>query len=147
MLKPLAVAASLLILVLSMSAARGEGTIPRAALVRVTAQTAIDRDDGVTLTQAAWIRDRHGTRIGWAITVCAELGEGGPLGSATSACSATYLFPKGRIQAAGTRKVRSSYVLAVTGGTGLYSNVGGQLLVETVDESPRVERLLFSLEP
>lgn len=147
MLKPLAVAASLLVLVSGISAASGEGTIRHAALIRVTAQTAIDRDDGYTLTQAAWIRDRHGVRIGWAITVCDALGEGGPLGSATAACSATYLFPKGRIQAAGTRKVRSSYVLAVTGGSGLYSNVGGQLLVETVDESPRVEHLLFSLEP
>ena len=142
MLKPLAVAASFLALVFGL-AASSSSSITNPALIRVTAETVLDRDG----TQGSWIRDKHGTRIGWAIVVCRDLGSGGPLGSATAMCAATYLFPRGRIQAAGTRKVRTSYTLAVTGGTGLFSNVGGQLLVETVKERPRVERLLFSLEP
>lgn len=142
--KPLAVAA---VVASVLFAAGSAGSLDGPALIRVTAVTATDTNDGIRGVQGSWINDKHGRRIGWAIVVCRELGSGGPLGSATSLCDGTYLFPKGRIQAQSTRKNRSSYVLAVIGGTGLYSNVGGQLLVETTDENPRVERLLFSLEP
>jgi hypothetical protein len=144
MLKPLAVAALVISVLFATGAAR---SLDGPALIRVTATTVLDSDDGITATQGAWITDKHGKRIGWAIVVCDDLGTGGPLGSGTAYCDATYLFPKGRIQAQSTRKNRSSYVLAIIGGTGLYSNVGGTLLVETISEHPRVERLLFSLEP
>lgn len=144
MVKPLAVAAVLASLLF---AAGSASPLDGPALIRVKAITVTESDDGFHTVQGSWINDKHGTRIGWAIVVCRDLGSGGPLGSATSLCDGTYLFPKGRIQAQSTRKSRSSYVLAITGGTGLYSNVGGQLLVETLSEKPRVERLLFSLEP
>lgn len=146
MLKPLAVAALAIVAFAGIVTASGS-TLDGPGLIRVTAVTSTEIDDGLRLTQASWLRDKHGRRIGWAIVVCRDLGEGGPLGSGTSLCDGTYLFPKGRIQATSTRKSRASYVLAVTGGTGLYSNVGGVLLVETISERPRSERLLFSLEP
>lgn len=142
MSKPLAVAAAFVVLAFGVAASKSS-SLSQPGLIYVTAKTVLDRDG----TQGSWISDKHGKRIGWAIVVCRDLGSGGPLGSASAMCVATYLFPRGRIQAAGTRKVRSSYTLSVTGGTGLYSNVGGQLLVQTVADNPRTEKLLFSLEP
>jgi hypothetical protein len=136
----------LLALALGLSAS-ADDSLDGPALIRVNAITEVDRNDGVRLTQGSWIHDRQGRRIGWVIVVCRNLGSGGPLGSATALCDGTYLFPKGRIQAAGMRKSRSSYMLAVTGGTGLYSNAGGVLLVRTTRLNPRTETLLFSLEP
>lgn len=137
------IVAAAIVAVLAGTVAMAAQSIEGPALIRVAAVTDIDRG-GV---QGAWINDRTGKRIGWAIVVCRDLGSGGPLGSGTALCDGTYLFPKGRIQAQGTRKSRSSYVLAVTGGTGLYSNVGGVLLVRATRLSPRTETLLFSLEP
>lgn len=144
MLKPLAVAAVIASVLFAAGAAR---PLDGPGLIRVTALTTETSFSDGRLIQASWIRDRHGNRIGWEIVTCLDLGSGGPLGSGTALCTGTYQFPKGRIQAQSTRKKQSSYVLAVTGGTGLYSNVGGTLLVETISERPRVERLLFSLEP
>lgn len=144
MIKPLAVAAVIGSLLF---AAGSASPLDGPAVIRVTAVTDTESDDGFHSVQGSWIEDKRGTRIGWAIVVCRHLGSGGPLGSSTSLCDGTYLFPKGRIQAQSTRKSRTSYMLAVTGGTGLYSNVGGVLLVETIRLKPRTERLLFSLEP
>lgn len=140
---------ALVVLVLAVVAvgASGAQSITGPALIRVTAVTDFERELSAQKVQVSEIRDRRGRRIGWAVVVCTDLGSGGPLGSATAFCHGSYHFPKGRIQTSGTRKSRSSYVLAVVGGTGLYSNVGGVLLVRMIDEGPRTERLLFSLEP
>lgn len=148
MTKPLAVAAAALVTVLGGFAAPGQ-SLDSPALVRVNARTAIERESfsGERLTQAAWIYDRRGRRIGTAVTLCDDLGSGGPLGSGTSYCRGSYVFPLGKIVALGTRKIRTSYVLVVVGGTGIYAGVSGTLLVETFALKPRIERLLFSLEP
>lgn len=132
-----------LVAVVAVAVAMAANSLEGPALIRVAAVTDIDRG-GV---QGAWINDRTGKRIGWAVTTCDDLGEDGPLGSGTAFCHGIYLFPKGRIHTTGTRKSRSSYVMAVTGGTGLYSNVGGALLVRATRLNPRTETLLFSLEP
>ena len=140
----------LVVLVLAVIAVVGAGgaqSITGPALIRVTAVTDFERGLDGPDVQVSTIRDRRGNRIGWAVVLCRDLGSGGPLGSASAYCFGTYSFPKGRIQTTGIRKARSSYVLSVVGGTGLYSNVGGVLLVRMIDEGPRTERLLFSLEP
>jgi hypothetical protein len=146
-IRPLAVAAAALFTIVGGFAASAGQSLNSPALIRVTAKTAVDNDYGSTTVQAAWITDKRGRRIGSAITYCDFLGTGGPLGSGTSFCRAAYLFPRGKIMATGTRKTRASYVLTVVGGTGFYAGVGGVLLGETVELDPRVERLLFSLEP
>ncbi len=127
--------------------AGGAQSITGPALIRVTAVTDFERGLDGPDVQVSEIRDRRGNRIGWAVVLCRDLGSGGPLGSASAYCFGTYSFPKGRIQTTGTRKARSNYVLSVIGGTGLYSNVGGILLVRTIIARPRTETLLFSLEP
>ncbi len=141
---------ALLLAVVAVVGAGGAQSITGPALIRVTAVTAVtDFERGLDGpdVQVSEIRDRRGDRIGWAVVLCRDLGSGGPLGSASAYCSGTYSFPKGRIQTTGTRKSRSSYVMAVVGGTGLYSNVGGVLIAQTFIARPRTERLLFSLEP
>ncbi len=138
---------ALALAVVAVIGAGGAQSITGPALIRVTAVTDFERGLDGPDVQVSTIRDRHNDRIGWAAVFCRDLGSGGPLGSATAYCFGTYNFPRGRIHTTGTRKSRSSYVMAVTGGTGLYSNVGGVLLVRTISERPRTERLLFSLEP
>jgi len=138
---------ALALAVIAIIGASGAQSLDGPALIRVTAVTDFERGLDGPDVQVSTIRDRRGNRIGWAVVVCRDLGSGGPLGSASAMCWGTYNFPKGRIQTTGTRKSRSSSVMAVIGGTGLYSNVGGVLLVRMIDEGPRTERLLFSLEP
>ena len=137
----------LLLAAVAVVGAGGAQSITGPALIRVTAVTDFERGLDGPDVQVSEIRDRRGDRIGWAVVLCRDLGSGGPLGSASAYCFGTYSFPKGRIQTTGIRKSRSSYVMAVVGGTGLYSNVGGVLLVRRSFEGPRTERLLFSLEP
>ncbi len=139
--------ATLVLAVVAIVGAGGAQSLAGPALIRVTAVTDFERGLDGPDVQVSTIRDRRGNRIGWAVVLCRDLGSGGPLGSASAYCFGTYNFPKGRIQTTGIRKVRSSYVMAVAGGTGLYSNVGGILLVRTISERPRTELLLFSLEP
>ena len=138
---------ALLLAIVAVVGARSAQSIDGPALIRVTAVTDFERGLDGPDVQVSTIRDRRGDRIGWAVVLCRDLGSGGPLGSASAMCWGTYNFPKGRIQTTGTRKSRSSYVLAVVGGTGLYSNVGGVLIAQTFIARPRTERLLFSLEP
>ncbi len=138
---------ALVLAIVAAVAAGGAQSIDGPALIRVTAATDFERPLDGPEVQVLTIRDRRGDRIGWAAVLCRDLGSGGPLGSASAYCFGTYNFPKGRIQTAGTRKSRSNYVMAVVGGTGLYSNVGGVLLVRTIRLKPRAEILLFSLEP
>ncbi|MBA2707001.1 MAG: hypothetical protein H0U59_04255 [Gemmatimonadaceae bacterium] len=136
---------ALALAVVAVVGAGGAQSLEGPALIRVTAVTDFERDLFEQKVQVSEIRNQK--RIGWAVVLCTDLGGGGSLGSATAFCHGSYNFPKGRIQTSGTRKARSSYVMAVVGGTGLYSNVGGVLLVRTISERPRTERLLFSLEP
>ena len=135
------------LVVVAIVGARSAQSITGPALIRVTAVTDFERPLEGPEVQVSTIRDSHGDRIGWAAVLCRDLGGGGPLGTKSAYCFGSYSFPKGRIQTTGTRKGRSSYVMAVVGGTGLYSNAGGVLLVRTIRLKPRTETLLFSLEP
>ena len=90
------------------------------------------------------LHDRAGTPIGWASLACMFLGRSLP--AHTSQCQGTYSLPRGKIMVAGTRQRVDYYLLAVVGGTGIYSRATGVLIVSTVDRNPRRERLLFSLE-
>lgn len=135
---------SVLVMVAALYAASSAQTLRGPGLIRVNAVRASDRD-GFPSIDTFWINSRSGKRIGWGVRMCHGLGSGGPLGPSTvQACEGTYVLPLGKIQTQGTRRGESSYLLAVIGGTGLYSNVGGSLLVERVDR--KVDRLLFSLE-
>jgi hypothetical protein len=51
-------------------------------------------------------------------------------------CRGTYILPRGKIMVAGPLQYRQFYVLAVTGGTGLYDNARGTLSVTRTARSP-----------
>ena len=51
-------------------------------------------------------------------------------------CRGTYILPRGKIMVAGPLQYRQFYVLAVTGGTGLYDNARGTLSVTRTARRP-----------
>lgn len=60
-------------------------------------------------------------------------------------CSTTYFLPKGKIVVEGVIGSRLLYELPVVGGTGLYANARGSLVVTTSTLDPRREILVFRL--
>lgn len=106
--------------------------------------------DGV-FADELWVYHLHNQRItiaaiGYSTLRCEFYGSGGSLGAGVSDCVAIYAFARGKIIARGVVKDRAYYALAILGGTGIYSNVGGQVLVTTIGSRPHEERLLFGLE-
>lgn len=88
--------------------------------------------------------DRSGDVIGNGYRQCTSYGR--VLGADVAFCKTIFTLPMGKILCEGTRSRRDYYVLAVLGGTRLYSNVQGTMIASTVTFPPRRERLLFSLE-
>ncbi len=83
---------------------------------------------------------------GTAIIVCQYVGSGHTLGDqGASLCYGTYRFKRGDIEAQGLVVTNSSYLLAVIGGTGFYSAVGGVLSVRSLVGDPLRRSLLFDL--
>lgn len=145
---------ALVIVVFALAGAGDTPSLPGPGVVRLTAET-------LKFGERIGGSDNHAKRMqlsllfnknivpgafGNAIVLCQFLGRGNAFGDSTWYCDATYSLPRGRIEAAGIVRDRSLYVLAVTGGTGLYSNVAGEVIVSTFAFGPRQERLLFSLE-
>jgi hypothetical protein len=60
-------------------------------------------------------------------------------------CNGTYFLPRGKIVVAGALVYRQFYEFAVLGGTGLYNNVQGSLMVTTTRPKPRRDILTFRL--
>ena len=60
-------------------------------------------------------------------------------------CDGTFVLPAGKLVVSGGLIYRSLYDLAITGGTGLYSNVRGSLTVTRVRQNPPGYVLVFRL--
>lgn len=60
-------------------------------------------------------------------------------------CDGTFVLPAGKLVVSGGLIYRGLYDLAVTGGTGLYSNVRGSLVVIRVAQEPARDVLVFRL--
>ena len=82
------------------------------------------------------IRERP---IGHAQTVCIYTGDN------SRNCTGTFVLPAGKLVVSGGLIYRSLYDLAVTGGTGFYSNARGTLIVTRVRQSPPRDVLVFRL--
>ena len=135
------------------AAGLSQSTQPTTGLVRIfaltqgTATTDIGsegRSAGDRSFQGLLLTDRRGNIIGYGVVICTHLGK--VLPGAVSKCTGDYTLPLGKLVASGTRQRRDYYLLAIVGGTGVYSQALGTLIVSTVAMSPRKERLLFSLE-
>jgi hypothetical protein len=125
--------------------ARSEGATIRLTAVRTASRTvdvgAHGRSPGDLEIASDLVYDR-GTppsRVGSAQTLCTYLG-----GNARS-CSARYVLPDGQIEAVGVIQHRLIYELAITGGTGLYDNARGDLVVTALGRRPMRELLVFRL--
>lgn len=60
-------------------------------------------------------------------------------------CRGTYFLPKGRLVVGGSLLYRQFYELAVLGGTGLYDNARGTLVVTRMGVRPVRDRIVFRL--
>jgi hypothetical protein len=60
-------------------------------------------------------------------------------------CRGTYFLPKGRLIVGGSLLYRRFYELAVLGGTGLYDNARGTLVVTRMGVRPVRDRVVFRL--
>lgn len=124
-----------------------------AGLIRIFAETTavrtVDVDGrgrtaGDLTIRGAQLVSREGRGLGTMTLICTFLGR--VLPSDSSFCQAEYVLPRGKIIVSGTRQRADYMVLAVVGGTGVYSRASGVLVQSTIALGPRRERLLFSLE-
>ena len=60
-------------------------------------------------------------------------------------CTATYFLPRGRLVAGGSIRYQDIYELALLGGTRLYDDARGTLVVIRTTQKPRRHRLRFDL--
>jgi hypothetical protein len=67
------------------------------------------------------------------------------IGDSLRNCDGTFVLPAGKLVVGGGLVYRSLYDLAVTGGTGLYANVRGALIVTRVRQNPPGDVLVFRL--
>lgn len=66
-------------------------------------------------------------------------------GTGSQSCNGTYFLPKGKIMVGGVIASRLFYELAVLGGTGIYDNVRGSVVVTFLGGAPAREFVLFRL--
>ena len=111
------------------------GGRPDPAQIRITSQElSVRRIDVDTPRPRA---RRHGDRQAVALQQARERAADRPLASSSAristsgraAASGTYFLPKGRLVVAGSLRFRLFYELAVVGGTGLYNDARGTLVV------------------
>jgi len=91
------------------------------------------------IKQSLYNRRFSSKPIGHATVVCTMLG------GMNRSCNATYVLPKGSLMTSGMIGSRLLYELAIVGGTGLYDNARGSLVVTTTALKPRQQVLLFRL--
>jgi hypothetical protein len=84
------------------------------------------------------------TSLGSSIIHCTYLGRGGIRGSGTQWCEANFSLPKGAIVAVGIQRSLFFYNLSVVGGTGIYANVIGTVLISQL--AFRRFNLIFALQ-
>jgi hypothetical protein len=126
----------------------GAGTGP--AMIRITdLQTGytqvdvgtrrISAGDLMIIHQSLFNRRVSSASIGRANILCTRLSK------TRSQCNGTYQLPKGSIVTSGEIGTRLLYEVAIVGGTELYDNARGSLVVTTTSLKPRREVLVFRL--
>jgi hypothetical protein len=60
-------------------------------------------------------------------------------------CRGTFFLPKGKLVVGGSLLYRQFYELAILGGTGLYDNARGSLVVTRTDVRPVRDLVVFRL--
>jgi hypothetical protein len=120
---------------------------PGTAYIRITSQV-IKRDkSGVERITASSLYNKHISRyaIGNSVGRCVRIGNRRTLPRGTELCHFVFRMPLGQIVTAGVRSSEVYYRLAIVGGTGAYSNIGGHVQVTARQLIPRKEYLLFTV--
>lgn len=120
----------------------GDATIHITSTVRKTTHKR-----GVVINSSSLYNRRITPRsIGNSVRVCRNVSDGVTLPKGRFVCVVVYRFPLGQITAMGVISSPVYYRLAVVGGTGIYSNILGQVKAQAYNLSPTRERLFFSLK-
>lgn len=85
----------------------------------------LSQGDRVTTRQAMF--DAGNRPIGTLYTDCVNVGATAQIFKATLQCSASYRFANGLVAAAGVARLNPGARLAITGGTGAYQGVRGEV--------------------
>jgi hypothetical protein len=142
-----AVAIGVLAAAVGAAAADGTGNATGPATVRLTdLQThysRVGRGNGPGVSEIAHFKlfgsGSASKAIGHGVLVCMYVG------NKQRTCNGTYILPRGTLQTAGILRTRLLYAQAVVGGTGLFDNARGSLIVTARTIKPRRELLLFRL--
>jgi hypothetical protein len=123
----------------------GAAPAKRVGLISVFAVTQRQIDEGRLHMVVKRVRDKKGRVIGEVDQFCVDVHDNDA--DIRQLCQGTLIMPLGRIMFMGARRSATYYVLAVVGGTGIYSGSTGQYQARTISTDPRVEYLLVSLVP
>ena len=120
---------------------------PGVNYIRITSQV-ITKDKKGTIKYAAYALYNKPTyihSIGNGVSRCNNIGNRRTLPRGTQVCNYIFRFPLGQIVTAGVVTSPVYFKLAVTGGTGLYANIGGQVQVITTKLKPLKQNLSFTI--
>jgi hypothetical protein len=138
-----AVAIALALLVIPAAGSLNSGTYTINLTNKILTTRRFDHD--VVTTALLFNRRIQNHSIGSSVQLCTLLGKGGVLGDGASWCNASFSLPKGSITVSGVVRNQFLYELSVTGGTGIYNNIMGGFVAQTIDARPRRQKLTFNL--
>lgn len=120
----------------------GPATIDITIKVRET----VFRHDAIIITSSLYNKRITPRSIGNSVAACRNVANKRTLPKGTYFCNTVYRFPLGQIIVAGIVSSPVYSRMAVVGGTGIYSNVGGQVILHAFNLNPLRARLHFALE-
>lgn len=124
-----------------------DNATPGTSRINLTAQV-ITRDKIGSIRFAAYAlynKPRYSNAIGNSISRCSSVGRRRTLPKGTQLCTNVYRLPLGQVIAMGLVTSPIYYKMAITGGTGEYKNIGGEVLIITTKLKPRKEKLVFTV--
>lgn len=141
-------AVTLLVLSLLISPASATEKIePGLWHIRITSQVITRDKTGKIRITASLLYNKHISpyAIGNSVARCTEIGLRRTLPRGTQFCSISFRMPLGQIVTAGIVTSEVYYKLAIVGGTGVYNNIGGELLTIVTKLKPRKQNLVFTI--
>lgn len=115
--------------------------------IRITSQLISKsiRDENKISASALYNKTISSNAIGNSVTYCIPIGHKRTLPKGTQFCRTVFRMPLGQIVTAGIVTSDLYYKLAILGGTGVYSNIGGEVLIQATKLVPRKEKLVFTI--
>jgi len=137
------------VVLLVLALAQAGSSINRPGTIRVTDRVLYERPTTAGTLTVSRIYNRSITpnAIGNAEVICVEIGggDGAPFPEGSRYCWGSFSIGNNSLVVHGVARSRVYYQLAIAGGTGTYSNVGGTFTSIRYSSAPVRERLIFQL--